>query len=72
LSQSHVPDPELPPPGLEEASRATSKPQRRFVSREVLLEAFRHAPQIDVARFRADLDAQLDQDAEPRARRVRE
>jgi prevent-host-death family protein len=41
--------------------------RRRFVSREVLVEALRHAPQIDAARFRADLDAELDQDAEPRA-----
>lgn len=41
--------------------------RRRFVSREVLVEALRHAPWIDAARFRADLDAELDQDAEPRA-----
>lgn len=41
--------------------------RRRFVSREVLVETLRHAPRIDAAQFRADLDAQLDQDAEPRA-----
>lgn len=41
--------------------------RRRFVSRKVLLEAFRQAPRIDAARFRADLDAALDQDVEPRA-----
>lgn len=41
--------------------------RRRFVSREVLVEAFRRAPAINAARFRQDLDAVLDQDAEPRA-----
>jgi antitoxin (DNA-binding transcriptional repressor) of toxin-antitoxin stability system len=41
--------------------------RRRFVSRELLLEAFRHAPPIDAACFRGDVDAVLDQDAEPRA-----
>ena len=40
--------------------------RRRFVSRKVLLEAFRYAPAIDEARFRDDVDALLDQDIEPR------
>ncbi len=40
--------------------------RRRFVSREVLVEALRHAPAIDAARFRADVDAVLDTDIEPR------
>ena len=41
--------------------------RRHFVSRDVLLEAFRGAPVIDAARFRRDVDAILDQDIEPRA-----
>ena len=41
--------------------------RRRFVSRDVLLEAFRNAPPIDADRFRRDVDAVLDQDIEPRA-----
>jgi len=41
--------------------------RRRFVSRKVLIEAFRHAPAIDEARFREDVDAALEQDVEPRA-----
>ena len=41
--------------------------RRRAVSRDALLEAFLHAPTIDAARFRADVDAVLDQDIEPRA-----
>jgi antitoxin (DNA-binding transcriptional repressor) of toxin-antitoxin stability system len=44
------------------------RPTRRyFVPRKTLLEAFRHAPAIDAERFREDIDALLDQDAEPRA-----
>jgi len=39
--------------------------RRRFVSREVLLEAFRTAPAIDPDRFRADVDEVADQDIEP-------
>ncbi len=39
--------------------------RRRFVSRELLLEAFRHASPIDHARFRSDIDALLDQSFEP-------
>jgi len=41
--------------------------RRRFVSRKVLLEAFRQAPAIDETRFRDDVDTMLDQDVEPRA-----
>jgi antitoxin (DNA-binding transcriptional repressor) of toxin-antitoxin stability system len=41
--------------------------RRRFVDRAVLLAAFRSAPSIDRARFRADVDALLDHDVEPRA-----
>lgn len=40
---------------------------RRFVSAEVALAAFVGAPQVDAERFRADLDALLDQSTEPRA-----
>lgn len=40
---------------------------RRFVPRELLLEAFRGAPAIDGERFRADVDAVLDQTIEPSA-----
>ena len=39
--------------------------RRRFVSRDLLLEAFRTAPAIDPERFRADVDAVADQDIEP-------
>lgn len=41
--------------------------RRRFVSRELLHQAFAHAPTIDPMRFRADVDTIVDQDAEPRA-----
>ena len=41
--------------------------RRRFVARAVLLEAFKSAAPIDPARFRADADAIIDQDPEPRA-----
>jgi antitoxin (DNA-binding transcriptional repressor) of toxin-antitoxin stability system len=41
--------------------------RRRFVSRDLLLEAFRQAPPIDVGRFRRDLDAIVDQDIDPRS-----
>jgi antitoxin (DNA-binding transcriptional repressor) of toxin-antitoxin stability system len=40
--------------------------RRRFVSRDLLLEAFRQAPPIDVGRFRGDLDAIVEQDIDPR------
>lgn len=39
--------------------------RRRFVSRDLLLEAFRTAPAIDPERFRADVDEVVDQDIEP-------
>jgi antitoxin (DNA-binding transcriptional repressor) of toxin-antitoxin stability system len=41
--------------------------RRRFVSRDLLREAFAHLPSLDAERFRADVDAILDQAAEPRA-----
>jgi len=41
--------------------------RRRFVSRDLLLDAFASAPRIDAERFRDDLDAVLDQTPEPRA-----
>lgn len=40
---------------------------RRFVGRGAIEAAIVGAPPIDAARFRADLDSTLDQDAEPRA-----
>jgi antitoxin (DNA-binding transcriptional repressor) of toxin-antitoxin stability system len=41
--------------------------RRRFVSRELILEAFASAPRVDPERFRDELDAVLDQAIEPRA-----
>ncbi len=41
--------------------------RRRFVSRQLLLEAFRDAPSIDAERFRQDLDTVASQDVEPMA-----
>jgi antitoxin (DNA-binding transcriptional repressor) of toxin-antitoxin stability system len=41
--------------------------RRRFVSRELLLEAFANAPRIVGERFRDELDGVLDQTVEPRA-----
>lgn len=41
--------------------------RRRFVSRDLLVEALASAPPIDAERFRDELDAVLDQAAEPRA-----
>lgn len=40
--------------------------RHRFVTAETAVAAFRHAPGIDAARFRADLDAVADQDVTPR------
>jgi hypothetical protein len=37
------------------------------VSRDLLLEAFANAPQIDAERFRAEIDDVLDQTVDPRA-----
>ena len=39
----------------------------RFVATAKLLEAFKGAPPIDYAQFRADIDAFVDQDPTPRA-----
>jgi len=36
-------------------------PPRRFVPRALIAEAARRAPRVDAARFRADLDAVVDQ-----------
>ena len=36
-------------------------PPRRFVPRAVIADAGKRAPRIDLARFRADLDATFDQ-----------
>lgn len=41
--------------------------RRRFVSRQLLLEAFRSAPPLDADRLRQDLDAVAHQDIEPPA-----
>jgi antitoxin (DNA-binding transcriptional repressor) of toxin-antitoxin stability system len=44
------------------------RPARRgFVSRDVLLEAFRASPALDEALIRDELDRHADQDLEPRA-----
>ena len=40
--------------------------RRRFVDTDALLEAFRRHTRIDRDRFRADLDAIVDQDPTPR------
>jgi hypothetical protein len=40
--------------------------QRRFVAAEAAVAAFLGAPAIEAARFRADIDAALDQDPRPR------
>ena len=40
---------------------------RRFVSAQAAVAAFAGSPAIDAARFREDIDAHVDQDAEPRA-----
>lgn len=39
--------------------------RRRFVSRSALLASMVGSPRIDRARFRADVDAIIDQDIEP-------
>jgi len=39
---------------------------RRAVNRDAVLAAFAGAPAIDPARFRADVDAVIDQDPSPR------
>ncbi|MBM6402579.1 type II toxin-antitoxin system Phd/YefM family antitoxin [Phycicoccus sonneratiae] len=40
--------------------------RRRFVDAAMLSEVFAGSPEIDAARFRADVDQVLDQDVEPR------
>jgi prevent-host-death family protein len=40
--------------------------RHRFISADSAVAMFRHAPGIDRARFRADLDAVASQDIEPR------
>ena len=41
--------------------------RRRFVARDNVVMAFAHAPTIDAARFRNDLDRHVTQTIEPRA-----
>ncbi|MGV9802343.1 hypothetical protein ACWDTP_30270 [Mycobacterium sp. NPDC003449] len=41
--------------------------RRRLVDAHVVVETFRHAPAVDAARFRADIDALADQDPAPRS-----
>ncbi len=41
--------------------------RRRFVPRDIVVAAFAHAPAIDAARFRDDLDRHVSQGIEPRA-----
>ena len=41
--------------------------RRRFVARDNVVMAFAHAPAIDAARFRNDLDRHVTQTIEPRA-----
>lgn len=41
--------------------------QRRFVAAESAVAAFAGAPSLDFARFRADVDSEVDQDPDPRA-----
>lgn len=40
--------------------------RHRFVAAEAAVELFRGAPAVDYERFRSDLDAVANQDAEPR------
>jgi prevent-host-death family protein len=39
--------------------------RRRLVPREIVVAAFAHAPAVDAARFRDDLDRHVTQDIEP-------
>lgn len=41
--------------------------RQRLVDADTFLAAFKGAPKIDYARFRADIDALIDQDPAPRA-----
>ena len=47
--------------------RLTPVGRRTFVPTSELIEAFGHLPPIDGKRFRADIDAYIDQDPTPRA-----
>ncbi len=40
--------------------------RRHFVPAAAVMAAFEHAPPVDLARFRADVDAAIDQDPAPR------
>jgi antitoxin (DNA-binding transcriptional repressor) of toxin-antitoxin stability system len=40
--------------------------RQRFVAAQAAVEMFRHAPKLDWAAVRDDLDAHVDQDIEPR------
>ena len=40
--------------------------RQRFVPADRITDVYRNAPSIDADRFRADLDAVVDQDADPR------
>lgn len=46
--------------------RPLEKRKPTFISREALVAAFEGAPHIDYERFRADIDAYVDQDPTPR------
>ena len=39
---------------------------RRYVAADAVIASLRHAPAIDPARFRTDVDAYIDQDTTPR------
>jgi len=47
--------------------RLTPVRRRTFVPTSELIESFAHLPPIDAKRFRADIDAYVDQDPTPRA-----
>jgi prevent-host-death family protein len=40
--------------------------RRRFVARDTVVAGFAHAPAVDAAQFREDLDRHIDQTIEPR------
>jgi antitoxin (DNA-binding transcriptional repressor) of toxin-antitoxin stability system len=47
--------------------RLTPIGRRTFIPTDELKEIFAHSPRIDYAKFRADIDAGIDQDPTPRA-----